>query len=464
MATGPFDLGGLTLKELATRVWSEISDDNVWDAAAQLGYYFMLALFPLVIFMLSLVALLPTHDVVGPFMATLQSVMPASAYELMGREIQRILESSSGGLLTFGMLGTIWAASSGVVSLIGTLNRAYEAKETRGFVKLRALAMGLTFALVILLIAGSVLLTMGDNIAGWAAGLLGLTWVTKLVGTGINYALGLGMLFIALELVYYFGPDIKDQKWRWVSPGSIAGVLLFVLSSVGFSLYVRFNDSYSVTYGSIGAVIVLMLWLYLLGLSIVLGAEINSEIAIAAAERGDADAPDENVQSAASERETREGGKGDKGRTEKKAGEGRPEPKGGRKPEPAPAAAPKRETRAPLADAASLAPIFDLTSDSAPADRLVLRDVLRSLVHDNARVRAGAAATLGHMRPDDPAAAALLVTRLTDDDLGVRGEAIRAIERIGAPAVPALERAAAEGGPEQRRVATQVLERLRRAA
>jgi membrane protein len=420
----------------------------------------MLALFPLIICVLSFVALLPSADVVGSFMATLRNVMPTSAYELMGREIQRILESSNGGLLTFGMLGTIWAASSGVVSLIGTINRAYEAKETRGFVKLHAVAIGLTFTLVVLLLAGSVLLTMGDNIAAWAAGWLGFAWVAKLAGTAINYVLGVAMLFVALEVVYYFGPDVKDQKWRWVSPGSIVGVTLFVLSSVGFSLYVRFNDTYSVTYGSLGAVIVLMLWLYLLGLSIVLGAEVNSEIAIAAAERGEPDAPDENVQKATSERETREGAKGDKGRPEPKTGEGKPK----RAPAPEPAAVPGREHRAPLVDAATLAPIFDLTSESAPAERLVLRDVLRALVSENARVRAGAAATLGHLRPEDPAAVALLVTRLTDDDLGVRGEAIRAIERIGAAAVPALERAATEGGREQRRVASQVLDRLRHVA
>jgi len=295
MSDGPWALGGLTVKELGKRLWAEISDDDVWDAAAQLGYYFLLALFPLLIFVLSFVALVPNVDLVQSMLATLRSVMPAQAYDLLGHEIERILKSSGGGLLTFGMLGTIWAASSGVVSLVGTLNRAYEVKEDRGFVRLRVTAITLTLVLVVLLISGAAMLTMGDTIAEWTAAWLGLSWVTKIVGTVINYALGLILLFAALEVVYYFGPNLKDQKWHWITPGSVTGVGLFVVASVGFSLYLRYNDTYSVTYGSIGAVIVLMLWLYLLGLSIVIGAEVNSEIAKAADERGRADAPDGEI-------------------------------------------------------------------------------------------------------------------------------------------------------------------------
>ncbi len=430
MAGGPFDLGGLTVTELAKRVWTEITYDELWDAAAQLGYYFLLALFPLVVVLLSFVALVPGLDLVEPFMHTLRNVMPGQAFDLIAREIARIQESSSSGLITFGMLGTIWAASSGVVSLMGTLNRAYEAKESRGFVRLRVTAVGLTFAFAFLLLTGSMLLTMGDRIAGAVAGWLGFEWIAKVVGTGINYALGVAILFIALEVVYYFGPNVR-KRWRWVSPGSIVGVGLFVLSSVGFSLYVRLNDTYSVTYGSIGAVIVLMLWLYLLGLSIVLGAEVNSEIAIAVEKRAESD-----------------------------ASASKPEPE----PRTEPADAPHRRSRTPIVDAATLAPYFSLTSRTAPAGRLVVRDLLRALVHENARVRAGAAATIGHLRPDDAAVSALLVTRLTDEDLEVRSAAIRALERIGAPAVSALEQAAHDEDPERRRVAAQTLARVVGAA
>jgi membrane protein len=390
MQNGPFDLGGLTVTDLAKRVWAEVSADNVWDAAAQLGYYFLLALFPMLIFLLSLVALVPSFDLVGPLLGTLRSVMPPSAYGLLGNEIERILTSSNGGLLTFGMLGTIWAASSGVVSLIGTLNRAYEVEDNRGFVKLRLAAVGITTALVVLLVAGGVLLTAGDAIVEWGAALLGLDWVARIAGTAISYALGFALLFFALEVVYYFGPDVEDQKWHWVTPGSLVGVLMFVAGSIGFSLYLRFNDSYSVTYGSIGAVIVLMLWLYLLGLSIVVGAEVNSEIAIAAKAHGRADAPDD----AAGAAEAREAA----GRSE--------------------------------GERAHIVALPQPTHMSPEVYGLVLSDLLGALVHENARVRAATARMLTHLEPPHPAVEALLRAALDDEDEEVRAEARRALDRL----------------------------------
>jgi membrane protein len=391
MQNGPFDLGGLTAVELGKRVWAEISADNVWDAAAQLGYYFLLALFPMLIFLLSLVALVPDYDLVGSLLGALQSVMPSSAFDLVGAEIQRILESSTGGLLTFGMLGTIWAASSGVVSLIGTINRAYEVEEKRGFLKLRLAAVGITVALVVLLVTGGVLLTTGDAIVEWAAALLGLDWVARIAGTAISYVLGFALLFAALELVYYFGPDLEDQKWHWITPGSLVGVLLFVAASIGFTLYLRFNDSYSVTYGSIGAVIVLMLWLYLLGLSIVVGAEVNSEIAIAAKAHGREDAPDDAGQSD-TERKAADTASGDDGTRV--------------------VVLPRPEHMSP------------------EVYGLVLSDLLGALVHENARVRAATARMLAHLDPPHPAVEALLKTRLEDEDEEVRTEARRALERM----------------------------------
>lgn len=387
MQNGPFDLGGLTVTELAKRVWSEMSDDNVWDAAAQLGYYFLLALFPMLIFLLSLVALVPGNDLVEPLLSTLGSVMPPSAYALMGTEIQRILASSNGGLLTFGMLGMIWAASSGVASLIGTLNRAYEVEDTRGFVKLRLTAVGLTVTLVVLLVTGGLLLAAGGGIANWAAALLGFDWVARIAGTAISYVLGFALFFVALEVMYYFGPDVEDQAWHWVTPGSLVGIALFVAGSIGFSLYLGFNDSYSVTYGSIGAVIVLMLWLYLLGLSLVVGAEVNSEIAKAAKARGREDAPDDATGTA----ETTE------------------RPDGG----------PARIVALPQPE-----------HMSPEVYGLVLSDLLGALVHENARVRAATARMLVHLEPPHPAVEALLRAALADDDEEVRAEARRALDRL----------------------------------
>jgi len=288
--TGPFKLGGLSVKELSKRVWREITDDNVFDAAAALAYYFLLALFPLLIFLVSILATFKSVDLVTIVLNTLKNVMPQDAFSLIGKEMQRILADSSTGLLTFGALGTIWAASSGIVSLLGSLNTAYDVKEERGFFHLRLIAIGLTFALALLIIVGSVLLIGGDQISRWLEDVTHWSWMST-VGAIINYVLGLGLMFLGLELIFYFGPNVKNQKWRWISPGSLLAVIIFVASSFGFSLYIHFGGGYSATYGSLGGVIVLMLWLYLLGVAIMLGGEVNSEIAAAAKAHGNADAP-----------------------------------------------------------------------------------------------------------------------------------------------------------------------------
>lgn len=297
IAYGPWNLGGLSVKQLLKRVYAEITDDAVVDAAAALGYYFMLALFPLLIFLVSLLGTFGSENLVKNLLTSLQTVMPGDVYKLLGGEIDRIMKTSSGSLLTFGAVATLWAASSGVVSLIDGLNRAYDVTDSRSFVKRRLIALGLTVTLAVLIICGSVMLVMGDKISLLLAKWTGLEWM-KSSAMVINFVLGLGLMFAGLEIIYYAGPNVKNQKFAWISPGSIVGVVVFILSSVGFSLYVRFSGGYGATYGSLGAVIVLMLWLFLLGLAIVLGGEINAEIAAAARRHGEADAPNIPPQSA----------------------------------------------------------------------------------------------------------------------------------------------------------------------
>jgi membrane protein len=283
MAAGPFDLGGLTLRQLARRVWTAMSEDAMWDTASGLAYYFLLALFPLVISFISLLSVLQATNLVTRFMESLGDVMPAEAYSLLGAQVERTLSRPRTGLLTLGALGTLWAASSGVSSLMGGLNRAYDVAEDRGFLERRAVAIGLTVALACLTIFGAVLLMAGDRISWWIASLVGLAWLS-IVGTIVNYAVGVGMIFLGLSVIYYYGPNLKDRTWKWASPGALVAVGLFVLSSTALSLYMRLSESYNdVTYGSLSAVIVLMLWLYNLGLAIAVGAEVDSEVAVAKA-------------------------------------------------------------------------------------------------------------------------------------------------------------------------------------
>jgi membrane protein len=272
-------LGGLSVKELGLRTWRESNEDNVWGGAAQLGYYFLLALFPMLIFLMSLLGFLPGAQ--ESIVRMLAKVVPGQAMTLVYQFIQDVVEHRSGGLLSFGVLATLWAASSGVVAVMGTLNVAYDVEEGRPFWKVRLISIGLTVGLSLLITGGAVLVMFADKFSHWLAAILGLGAFFTVISSIIGYVLGLVCVFIGIELIYYFGPNLK-QDWHWITPGAIFAAAGIILGSFGFSLYLRIAPSNSATYGSLGAVMTLLLWLYLLGLVLLIGGEINSEIEHAA--------------------------------------------------------------------------------------------------------------------------------------------------------------------------------------
>lgn len=268
-------LGGLSIKELAVKTWQEANEDNIFGRAAELAYYFLLALFPMLIFLTSLVAFLPGAQ--EGILSALAKAAPPDAMRLVRETLNDVVSNRSGGLISFGILGTIWAASSGTAAVMEALNDAYEASEGRGFIKLRLIAIGMTVALALLVVGGTALIMFGDRFAHWTAAATGLGPTFETVWHYVDYALGLALISVGLQVIYYFGPNLK-QDWEWVTPGAIVAVVALIIVSLLFSFYLRFAPSYSATYGSLGAVIILMLYLYLIGLVVLVGAEINSEI------------------------------------------------------------------------------------------------------------------------------------------------------------------------------------------
>jgi membrane protein len=267
--------GGLTLKELAKRTWRESSEDNVFGGAAELAYYFMLALFPMLIFLTSLVGFLPGAQ--EAIFNALSKVVPGEAWKLVSDTLNDVITNSSGGLLSFGVLGTLWAASSGVSSVMGTLNTAYDAKEERSFLKMRLIAIGLTVALALLVMGGAVLIMFSHTLSEWLSSVFGFGSLFKIVSTVVGYLIAIALLFFGIGLLYFFGPNIK-QEWRWITPGAVFAVAGIIIGSLLFSVYLKVGPGYSATYGSLGAVIILMLWLYLVGLVLLIGGEVNSEV------------------------------------------------------------------------------------------------------------------------------------------------------------------------------------------
>ena len=281
-------LGNLGWRELAKRVWKEIQEDEVLGRAAELSYYFLLALFPFLIFLTSILGLIlgsgnNTRQMLFDYLAR---VMPPSAYQLISQTMIEVSNASSGGKISFGLLAALWAASNGMTAITTSLNSAYDVEETRPWWKQRLTAIALTMSLSVLIISALILVVAGGWIADWLGATFGFGSTFPLAWKIIQWPIVLFCITLAFALIYYFAPDLHDQKWQWLTPGAAIGVALWLLVSIAFRVYLNFFDSYSATYGSLGAVIILMLWLYFTGTAVLIGGEINSEIEHAAAQQG----------------------------------------------------------------------------------------------------------------------------------------------------------------------------------
>jgi membrane protein len=285
-------LGGLSWKELAKRVYAETTDDDVLGRAAQLSYYFLLALFPALLFLTSLLGYFAGDDsqLRSNLFGYLSAVLPGDASKLIADTVNDVTNSSGGGKLSFGILATLWAASNGMGAISESLNAAYDLKETRPWWKVRLIAVGLTLALSFLIVSSLVLVLYGHDLADTVAVKFGLGAAFALAWKILQWPIVLGFVLLAFALIYYFAPDARDQDWKWITPGAFVGVLLWLLISFAFKAYLSFFNSYSATYGSLGAVIILMLWFYFTGIAILVGGEMNSEIENAMAKQGAPDA------------------------------------------------------------------------------------------------------------------------------------------------------------------------------
>lgn len=275
-------------RQFVKRVWSEIQEDEVFGRAAQLSYYFLLALIPLLIFLTSVIGLIlgSGTGLRHTLFNYLAEVMPPSAFQLIDSTVSEVAASSGGGKLSFGLLAALWAASNGMGAITESLNVAYDVKESRPWWKQRLVAVGLTTALSILIISALMLVLNGGNIAEGLAGSYRLGSVFVNIWKIVQWPLVVVFMLLAFELIYYSAPDLRAQSWKWLTPGAAVGVVLWLLVSFAFRLYLHFFNSYSRTYGSLGAVIILMLWLYLTGAAVLIGGEVNSEIEAAAARKG----------------------------------------------------------------------------------------------------------------------------------------------------------------------------------
>ena len=294
-------LGGLRPKALVYRVWNAALDNNLLGRGSELAYNFIFSLFPLLLFVLSLFGLFAGHAIQlrNDLMFYLARALPPAAFQVVSHTVEEVARGTSGGKLTFGIVLTLWAAAGGMASMISTLNAVYGVREGRSWWKVRVIAVALTVAVSALVILALGVVVLGGVAAAWAGSNLRLGIAAKVSWMVLQWPLALLFIVIAFSLIYYFAPDLKEQHWYWITPGSLFGVLMWLAVSFGFRAYLHFFNSYSKTYGSLGAVIILLIWFYVTGLAFLAGSEINAQIEHAAAEHGHPEAKAEGQKKAA---------------------------------------------------------------------------------------------------------------------------------------------------------------------
>lgn len=287
-------LGGLTWRELGKRLWVEIYESDLFTRAAALSFYFLLALFPLLLFLTALLGYFADSgtELRENLHSYLGGVVPRSASELIYTTISEINKGAGGGKLSFGLIVALLFASSGMGAVSETLNAAYGVKESRPWWKVRLIAIGLTVALAILILSALTLMLYGGEIGEAVSHRFGLSQAFILAWSVFQWPIVLTFMLLALALIYYFAPDLYHHKWYWITPGSVVGISIWILVSLCFRLYLRYYNTYNMIYGSLGAVIILLLWFYLTGAAILVGGKVNAEIENAAAQTG---APDDEL-------------------------------------------------------------------------------------------------------------------------------------------------------------------------
>ena len=251
--------------------------DNVLGMAAQLAYYFFFALFPTLIVLLAIASFFPVDRLIDDMLAAFGGFAPPEVLQILTEQLTRLSNGEQGGLLTVGMLIALWSSSAAMTSIIDTLNTAYDIDEGRPWWKVRLTAMGLTVGVAVFILVAVALILVGPRLAEYIADTTSLStafeWTWKILQWPIVFA----FVSIAIAIIYYFAPD-AEQDWVWLTPGAVFATTIWLLASLGFKYYVARVGAYTETYGAIGGVMVLMLWFYLSGIAILIGAEMNAEI------------------------------------------------------------------------------------------------------------------------------------------------------------------------------------------
>ncbi len=276
-ANTPIQIPPLGWKDILWRIYGNFGKDRIMSVAAGVTYYALLAIFPAIAALVSVYALFADPVTIQNHLNALSGVLPGGAVEIMGEQVKRIA-SNGGGTLGFGFIVglviSLWSANAGMKAVFDALNIAYDEEEKRSFIRLNLQCLGFTLgaiAFVLVALTGIVILPIILNLLGLGRG---LEWLLSLA----RWPLLLTVVVTGLAVIYRYGPSRDEAKWKWVTPGGLVATVLWLIGSILFSWYVANFGSYNKTYGSLGAVIGFMTWIWLSSIIVLLGAELNAEM------------------------------------------------------------------------------------------------------------------------------------------------------------------------------------------
>lgn len=268
----------LPLYTVGTFFFQEIGKDSLINKASSLAYNFMLAIFPGIIFVFTLIPYIPITGFQDQLISLLELVLPSEAFQAVKSTLEEIIKQPNSGLLSFGFFASLFFATNGVINLMQAFNKSSLIIETRGWVKQRLVAITLTFVMFLALIIGLTIITVGNFAVKFAAQQLEFKdsfWLY--IADFLRWAILISVYFITISILYRYGPS-HTKKWKLLSAGSWLATVLAILTFWGFSYYINNFGNYNKVYGSIGTLIVIMIWLYLNSLIILIGFELNASI------------------------------------------------------------------------------------------------------------------------------------------------------------------------------------------
>jgi membrane protein len=271
-----FEGARIEFRKVVANAYNDIMNNHTMTLAAGLSYYFLLSLFPMLILLAAVVAYLPIPNLFDQILGTMARVVPSDSMGLVHKVVRTVVTPHS-GLLTVGIIGTLWSASGGFAALIEALNVAYDVPETRPIWKTRLLGLALTFIIGALMIVAVSVIILGPKLGEWIVKLSTLGWNFMDVWPYIKWSVAIAFTVLAIELMFYWAPNIK-QRFLATLPGAVIGVAFWIGSSYALGLYFQKFAHYNKTYGILGAAIALMVWMYWSWFAILVGAEINSEL------------------------------------------------------------------------------------------------------------------------------------------------------------------------------------------